>query len=87
MKGILADNYSYNYTSFQGKTGIWKLVGVESVGGIEDTLDTFKSDSGKFHTMKRSQVAEQYQLGNIKPIPESEVILNTETKKKVGRSI
>lgn len=87
MKGILAEDYSYNYTSFQGKTAIWKLVGVESVGGIEDTLDTFKSEKGAYHTMKRSEVAEQYKLGNIKPIESSEVKLNTEKEKPKRRAI
>ncbi len=78
---------SYNFTEFKGKSGIWKLVGVEAGTTIENTLDTFKSDKGEYKTFRRDYVMEQAELGNIKPIEESEVKLNTEKKKANRRAV
>lgn len=89
MKGLFDENGAYNYTSFKGKNGIWRLIGVES--GITSSpwqcMDEFKSEKGEYKTYKREQVRDQFDNRRIQPIESSEVKLNTETKKKIGRSI
>lgn len=89
MKGLFDESGAYNYTSFQGKSGIWKLIGVES--GITSSpwqcMDEFKSDKGEYRTFKREQVRAQYDEKRIKPIESSEVKLNTEKKKSLKRAI
>lgn len=84
-KNLFDRDKSYNFTSFESKNGIWKLVGVEAGNTMENTLDTFKSNKGEYKTFKREYVMEQAELGNIKPIESSEVKLNTEVDKKPKR--
>jgi len=86
-KSLFDRNKSYNYNSFEGKSGIWKLIGVEAGSTMENTLDTFSNGKGDYKTFKREYVIEQADLGNIKPIKSSEVKLNTETKKASRRAI
>ena len=91
----------YNYTSFTGKTGTWKLIGVETntetveplfktniKQSILACIDEFKNiTTGKYMRIERQKVMLDFNKGNIKPIETSEVKLNTETKKKTGRAV
>lgn len=86
-KRLFDINKSYEFTTFEGKNGIWKLVGVEAGSTMENTLDTFKSNKGEYKTFKREYVMEQADLGNIKPIEESEVKLNTGQEKAKRRAV
>lgn len=103
MKTLFDSWGAYNYTSFIGSSGTWSLHGTEindkntHIKYNQDTsipkailrvIDTFKrQEDGLFKPFQRWEVMEQYDLGNIKPIIESEVKLNTDDKKLKRRAI
>lgn len=103
MKPLFDRWGAYNYTSFIGSSGTWSLHGTETneknthikynnqtdiYKSVLRAIDTFKrKEDGLFKPFQRWEVMEQFDLGNIKPILETVVKLNTETKKKQGRAI
>lgn len=60
---IIAPDGSYNLTQFEGKNGIWRLVGV-NINGI----DTFKSNAGEFKEIKRSLIPILQRNNEIWPV-------------------
>lgn len=83
---------SYNYMSFTGASGTWRLCGSKSNGtGAKSTLDTFLNETNEERTFERHQVIEQANLRNIKPVLESKIIppktySKKDWDKKLGRA-
>lgn len=62
---MLNTNFSYQSTKFISKGLTWVLVGSESNGTIQETIDTFKSEKGLYQSVTRKQIK---QLCNNKDI-------------------
>jgi len=87
MEKLINKNYSYNYTSFKGANGVWKLVGVEGDGKTEDCIDTFKSTKGEYIERSRKKIKELSDQGKIIPIEESLITIAPYNKKEWDKKV
>jgi len=86
---LLNRDYSYAYTSFELNGDIYTFIGTkcEEWENIKLCEDSFRNQKGKFFKMVREVLMERQKEGNIKPIPESEVKLNTGQEKTKRRAV
>lgn len=91
---LLNNDGSYNYNTFKGERGTWRLIGVKCHVNHTNPLlcmDTFKSNTGEYMDVKREKVFEQMALGKIHPVEDSLIkipnLSQKEWSKKVGRNI
>lgn len=89
MNKVLNRDYSLAYTQFLANGIKYKLVGTkcEEWEKINLCEDYWKDENGKYHKIVREMLMVRQKEKKIEPIPESEVILNTEKKKLNKRAV
>lgn len=86
---LLSNEGEYFYSQFYGKDGgIFTITGTKSAinGKTTSATDYFRTPSGKTIDFKRSEIIEQVQKGNMKPVPGSEIMASAPKVERIKKT-
>ncbi|RZJ91599.1 MAG: hypothetical protein EOO20_04760 [Chryseobacterium sp.] len=89
LRKVGPNAYDFNYLKFKGETDEWKLIGTFCDIGKEsgDSVDEYKSNSGKYMEVVRSKMFREQLKGKIIPIDTCPVIGPSEYNSRVKKRL